>query len=90
VHAQRVRRAAVPPGARPLSTLSHIDYDDADPRYGLAGEVLVERRRGMLLVVTFVQLRNPIARAIWAAVAPWHRRIVPQLLRDACRRVREQ
>jgi hypothetical protein len=59
-------------------------------RLGMEGEVLVERRQQMLLVTTFVQLKNPIARAVWAQVAPRHRRVVRHLLQQASRRERDQ
>jgi hypothetical protein len=38
----------------------------------LEGEVLVKHQQHTLLIAIFVQLDNPIARAVWAAVAPGH------------------
>jgi hypothetical protein len=150
----RARQVAVPPAARALSTLAHVDYEDAflvetgpprgrtgeqwarailegapitvrrelrrawcalglklgstrsdqfvlgwevrrstrdfallaaGSRLGLPAELLFERRPDTLLVATFVQQRNPIARAIWAAIAPRHRQVVPWLLEQASR-----
>jgi hypothetical protein len=52
----------------------------ADSRLGLLGEVLLERRADALFFATFVQLRTPIARAVWARVAPGHRKAVRNLL----------
>jgi hypothetical protein len=49
-------------------------------RVGLPAELLFERRQHTLLFVTFVQQQNPIARAMWAAVAPRHRQVVRYLL----------
>jgi Protein of unknown function (DUF2867) len=149
-----VRQVAVPPAARALSTLSHVDYEDAflletgaardrtgeqwarailedapiiirrklrwgwfalglklgstrsdrlvlgweirrstpdyallaaSSRLGLPAELLLERRQHTLLLATFVHQQNPIARAIWAAVAPQHRVVVPYLLQRAAR-----
>ena len=57
----------------------------ARARLGLEGEVLVKRRQHTLLVATFVQLENPIARAVWAGVAPGHRQVVRYLLEQAGR-----
>ena len=147
-----VRQIAVPPAARALSTLSHVDYEDAfvvetgpaqdrtgeqwaralledappgtrralrlgwsslglrlgstrserlvlgwevrrsipevaligaSSCLGLEGEVLFKRQQQTLLVATFVQLDNAIARAVWAGVAPGHRRVVQNLLEQA-------
>jgi hypothetical protein len=47
---------------------------------GLEGEVLCKREQGRVLVATFVRLKNPIARAVWAGVSPGHRRVVRHLL----------
>jgi hypothetical protein len=149
---RRVRQVALPPAARTLSTLSHIDYEDAflvetgpsqhrtgeqwarailedapivirrqlrwgwfalglklggtrsdrsvlgwevvrstpdfallgaSSRLGMPAELLFERQQHTLLVATFVEQQNPIARAMWAAVAPRHRRVVPYLLARA-------
>jgi hypothetical protein len=155
----RVRQVAVPPAARALSTLSHVDYEDAflvetgpaqdrtgeqwaravleeapiimrralpwawfvlglqlgstrsdrfvfgwevrrstpdfvllaaSSRLGLPAELLFERRQQTLLYATFVQQENPIARAVWAGVAPGHRRVVRYVLEQAsCSEERE-
>ena len=151
----RVREVAVPPAARRLSTLSHVDYEDAflieigaaqdrtpeqwarailedapitirtalrsgwlalglqlDPspsersvlgwevwrstpeyvllagssRIGLSAELLFKRQRHTLLFATLLQQENPIARAVWAGVAPAHRPIVRYLLEQGSRR----
>jgi hypothetical protein len=55
----------------------------ARSRLGLPAELLFEPQHDSLLVATFVQQQNPIARAIWAAVAPRHRQVVPYLLKQA-------
>jgi hypothetical protein len=150
----RVRQVAVPPAARALSTLSHVEYEDAflvesgpsqdrtgeqwarailedapilmrrrlrwgwfalglklgstrsnrfvlgwevrrstpdfallaaSSRLGLPAELLFQRQQHTLLFATFVQQQNPIARAVWAAVAPVHRQVVPYLLERAAR-----
>ena len=52
----------------------------ADSRIGMPAELIFKPQGDTLLFVTFVQQRNPIARAIWALVAPRHRRVVPYLL----------
>jgi len=55
----------------------------ASSRFGLEGEVLVKHQQHTLLVATFVQLENPIARTVWAGVAPGHRQVVRNLLEQA-------
>ncbi len=50
---------------------------------GLSGELLFARRPHALLYATFVQLENPVARGLWAAVAPRHRQVVRDLLEQA-------
>lgn len=52
-------------------------------RLGISGELLFERRPDGLLFATFVRLRLPLARLIWARVAPRHRTVVRGLLRRA-------
>jgi Protein of unknown function (DUF2867) len=148
----RVRQVTLPPAARALSALSHIDYEDAflaetgpaqdrtgeqwarailqdapmstrnalsrgwsalglrlgstqsdrfvlgwevrhstpdvvllgaSGRLGLSGELLFERQQHTLLIATFVQLDNRIARALWATIAPRHRQVVRDLLKQA-------
>lgn len=58
----------------------------AGGRLGLSGELLFERREHSLLFATFVQLDNMVARAVWARIAPLHRRIVQHLLEGGQRR----
>jgi hypothetical protein len=55
----------------------------ADGRFGLSGELLFERRPRALLYATFVRLENPVARGLWAAIAPRHRQVVRELLEQA-------
>jgi hypothetical protein len=55
----------------------------ASGRLGLSGELLFERQRNSLLFATFLQLDNPIARAVWAGIAAGHRRTVQHLLEQA-------
>jgi Protein of unknown function (DUF2867) len=57
----------------------------ADSRIGMPAELLFELRDGDVLFATLVQHKNPLVRAVWAAVAPQHRRIVTQLLRRSVR-----
>jgi hypothetical protein len=52
-------------------------------RRGLSGELLFERQPGRLLFATFVHLDNRVARTLWAAIAPRHRRVVRNLLEQA-------
>jgi hypothetical protein len=147
-----VRQVPLPPAARALSTLSHVDYEDAflvetgpardrtgeqwarailegapgstrtslsrgwsalglrlgstqcdrfvlgwevrrstpdiallgaSGRLGLSGELLFARQQDTLLFATFVQLENPIARTLWARIAPRHRQVVRDLLEQA-------
>jgi hypothetical protein len=153
----RVRAVALPPDARALTTLDHVDYTDAvrletgladertaeewaralleeapaatrtmlrrgwfalgvrlgsteDERLvlgwpvrrhsseyvllaarsllGMQAEVLVKREQSTLLVATFMHLRNPLARGVWTAFAPKHRRVLHHLVREAGRRTR--
>jgi len=55
----------------------------AGSRIGMPAELVFQRERDTLLLATFVEHRNPIARALWAMVAPSHRQIVPRLLKRA-------
>jgi hypothetical protein len=57
----------------------------ASSRLGMPAELLFERQQDTLFFATFVQQRNAIARAIWAAVEPMHRQVVPYLLERAAR-----
>jgi phenylpyruvate tautomerase PptA (4-oxalocrotonate tautomerase family) len=55
---------------------------------GMEAEVLVKREHSTLLVATFMHLRNPVARAVWTAFAPRHRRVLHHLVKAAGRRAR--
>jgi hypothetical protein len=70
--------------------LRHSDAEFAllgcDSRIGMPAELLFKLDRGKLLFATFVQQRNLIARAVWAAVRPKHRQVVPRLLGRAAAR----
>jgi hypothetical protein len=52
----------------------------ADSRIGMPAELLVTRQKRAVRIATFLEHRNPAARALWATVEPAHRRIVPRLL----------
>jgi hypothetical protein len=58
----------------------------ASGRFGLSGELLFERHQRTLLFATFVQLQNPLARTVWARIAPRHRQVVQDLLEQASKR----
>ncbi len=58
----------------------------ASSRLGLPAELLFERRQHTLLFATFVQQENPMARAMWAGIAPPHRQVVRYLLEQAAAR----
>lgn len=64
---------------------SGTDYAllSAQSRVGMPGQLLFLPRGDELLFATFVQHRNPAARAVWAGVVPAHRRVVRQLLQHA-------
>lgn len=51
----------------------------ADSRIGMPAEILFMRQQDSLLVAVFVQHDNHIARAVWAVVRPFHRRISPSV-----------
>jgi hypothetical protein len=53
---------------------------------GMEGEVLCKREQHGLLVATFIQLRNPVTRLVWAVTAPQHRQVLRHLLKEAGRR----
>ncbi len=55
----------------------------AGSRLGMPAELYVERGADTLLIATLVHQRNPLARALWASVAPRHRQVVPSLLERA-------
>ncbi len=59
----------------------------ASGRRGLSGELIFERQPDALLYATVVHLENPMARGLWAGIAPRHRRIVQDLLQAAHQRV---
>jgi hypothetical protein len=52
---------------------------------GMEAEVLCKREPRALRVATFMKLKNPIARAVWAVVSPEHRKMVRHLLKEAGR-----
>lgn len=58
----------------------------ASSRLGMEAEVLIMREENSLLAATFLQQMHPIARAVWALVAPGHRQIVRYLLEQVSRR----
>jgi len=62
----------------------------ASSRLGLPAELLFKRQQHTLLVTTFVQQENHIARAVWAGVAPVRRLVVRYLLERASRRILEK
>jgi hypothetical protein len=60
----------------------------ARSQLGIEAEVLVRRERSAMVVATFMQLRNPAARAVWTGFAPKHRRVLHHLLEEAGERAR--
>ena len=58
----------------------------ARSRIGMPAELLVRREGETLLFATFVQKRNPLARAAWASIDSVHRPVVRHVLREAARR----
>lgn len=58
----------------------------ADSWLGLRGELLFRSDPDGLLFATFLQLTNPAARALWAAITPHHQRVVRSLLTHAAGR----
>jgi hypothetical protein len=58
----------------------------AEARLGFSAEVVIERRPGALFGATFLQQHNPLARLVWARVAPGHRQELRQLIAGAVRR----
>ena len=60
----------------------------AGSRIGMPGELLFKREGHGLLFATFVQQKNPVARAVWARIAPRHQRVVRSLLTQAADRAR--
>jgi Protein of unknown function (DUF2867) len=55
---------------------------------GMEAEVLVKREPSTLLVATLMHLRNPLARAVWTALAPKHRRVLHHVVKQAGKRAR--
>jgi len=55
-------------------------------RIGLSAELLFKRQGRTLLYATLLQQQNPIARAVWAGVAPVHRSTVRYVLEQGSRR----
>jgi hypothetical protein len=55
-------------------------------RIGMPAELLFKPQPDTLLFATFVRHENVLARALWAAIAPRHLRIVPRLLERAAAR----
>lgn len=66
----------------PDSVLLH-----ADSRIGMPGELLYMRMSEGILFATFIQQRNPVAKAVWASIASGHRRIVAEMLGRAAERL---
>ncbi len=58
----------------------------ADSWIGMPAEVLVRRVGSELSMVTFVEQRTALARAMWAKATPVHRAAVAALLRRVSRR----
>ena len=57
------------------------------PRIGLSAELVFKPARGILTFATFVELKTPIAKAMWAALSHLHRQVVPYLLARADRKI---
>ena len=62
----------------------------ADSRIGMPGELLFQRAGDDLTFATFIRQGNPFAKALWATIAPNHRRIVSTMLAQAASRPRAQ
>ena len=63
-----------------LHSDGHFALLCAGSRIGMPAELLFKPEGDTLFFTTFVQQRNPLAKALWAAIAPRHRRVVPYLL----------
>ena len=67
--------------------IRHSDPDvvllGARGHLGLSGELIFQRSPCSLLYATVVQLENPIARGLWAAIESRHQRVVQELLARA-------
>jgi hypothetical protein len=70
--------------------LRHSDAEYAllglDSRIGMPAELLFKPAAGKLLFATFVGQENQLARAVWSAIGPRHREVVPRLLSQAATR----
>ena len=55
----------------------------ADSWLGLRGQLLCRSEPDGVLFATFLQLTNPVARALWAAITPHHQHVVRSLLTHA-------
>ena len=53
----------------------------------MPAEILFRPQAEALLLCTFVEQRNLLAKAVWSATGPRHREIVPRLLTAARRRL---
>src|SRR3954462_12473993 len=58
----------------------------AESRLGMRAELLFDRAPDGVLFATVINLRNPVARAVWAVTPPRHQRVVRHLLTQAERR----
>jgi hypothetical protein len=58
-----------------------------DSRIGMPAELLLLPEPRGLFFATFIQMRNPFVRTLWAPIGPPHRRVVPALMRHAALRV---
>jgi Protein of unknown function (DUF2867) len=57
----------------------------ARSRIGMPAELLFKLEPSTLLVSTFVQQDNPLARGLWAGIEPLHQQIVPRVIRRGTR-----
>jgi hypothetical protein len=44
------------------------------------------REDDALVIATFIQMKNPAARTVWAGIAPRHRQVVRRVLEQGLRR----
>ncbi len=58
-----------------------------DSRIGLTGQIIARGLDDGVVLSTFIQLGNPVVRALWNKVEPAHLQIVASLLREAGDRV---
>lgn len=70
--------------------ITHRDAEyvrlQGDSLLGLTGQLVTRVTDGGVEFATFVQLGNPLARAVWARVLPTHLEVVGSLLRGAAKR----